>query len=401
MVRSRVKELKELLVNSFGDDIEIVKEQYKMLAPPGEHFGSIMLSLDVTIEKDNKRQVVNLVAKLLPINQMLRKLFNVEETFKMEINAYLDTIPALEAFQDEYHIPPSQKLDIFPKCFGARVNLDENHNNIDEDAAIILENLITQGYIVEDRLKGFDLQQTQLLLKDLAKYHAVTIALKLLKPKVFEEKVYPSIIVKIVPRFVPQSFLDCIIEHSDEEDLKPYQERLKKLLEKSLDEGPANPFFATAIHRDYWVNNILILKDSNGNPIKTRMVDLQTLTLDSIARDILFLLFLSVQNEVLDHHYEDLLKFYHSVFIKSLSPFGVDLDLFSWEAFMKEMDDIAPREAFHIFQMIKPVFTEKNKITRSLEDFDEKEWEKKDLLSNAYKDKLKYTILNFAKRNWF
>lgn len=190
MVRSKVKNLRKLLQNTLGDDFEIVSESYTMLTPPGEHYGSIMLAVDVTVKKDTgKEEVLNLVAKIVPANQMLRVAFNIGVTFKKEVLAYIDTVPALKQLQKEHNVPKSRLLDIFPKCYGARIALDENGNAVDDDAAIVFENLKIQGYLMEDRLKGFDLPHAKMIVQDLARFHSVAIALRLLKPKVFEEKV--------------------------------------------------------------------------------------------------------------------------------------------------------------------------------------------------------------------
>lgn len=191
-MRSKVRNLKKLLKSSssLDDDFEIVSENYTMLTPPGEHYGSIMLAVDVTIRKDSgKQEDLNLVAKIVPANQMLRVAFNTGVTFKKEVLAYLDVVPALEQLQKEYNVPRSRFLDIFPKCYGARIALDQNGNTVDDDAAIVFDNLKIQGYVMEDRLKGFDLAHAKMIVQDLAKFHAVPIALRLLKPEVFEEKV--------------------------------------------------------------------------------------------------------------------------------------------------------------------------------------------------------------------
>ncbi|KAK9755039.1 Ecdysteroid kinase-like family [Popillia japonica] len=169
-----------------------------MLTAPGDHYGSIMQSLDVTIKRSSqeKEELLRLVAKLIPASELLRAMFDIQVTFKKEVSAYLDAIPALIDFQREYNVAEDRILDIFPKCYGARINLNNNNGDVDDDAAIILENLKCQGlenlkcqgYETGDRFVGFDYAHAELIVKDLAKFHAIPIAMQKLKPKEFKRK---------------------------------------------------------------------------------------------------------------------------------------------------------------------------------------------------------------------
>lgn len=82
-------------------------------------------------------------------------------------------------------------MDIFAKSYGGRLNLVADNNLVDKNAVIILENLKIQGYIVEDRFQGLNLQASEMVIIELAKFHATVIAIKKLQPKTFEEKIMP------------------------------------------------------------------------------------------------------------------------------------------------------------------------------------------------------------------
>lgn len=408
MARSRVKKLKDLLTNSFGDDFEIVEEHYKMLTAPGEHYGSIMLAIDLVIRRSSSRkeEIVNVVAKLIPTSQMLRDVFNISVTFKKEVSAYVDAIPELIHLQREYGVPESDILDMFPDCYGARISLNENNNTVDENAAIIFENLKTKGYIMEDRMIGFDFQHSKLILTELAKFHATGLALRLLKPQVFKNKINPSIENAPSLALLPKNFRDCIFQYIPFiPELQPLLPRLKSFMEgafKNLQSNPLAPpsSFTTIIHSDYWVNNTMILRDKNRNPIKNKMVDLQLLRLGSAVQDLIFFLFTSVINSTLDKSYDELIRIYYGEFRRNLEFYNIDLDQFSWKSFLKEIQEIGRYEAFHILIMLKPILTERNQIKHSLEDFDEGDWDKNDLLGRSYMEKLKDTVFALLKHNF-
>lgn len=408
MVRSKIKDLKSVLATTLGDDFEILEEKTALLTAPGEHYGSIMLALDVTIKRSDRKEeeVLNLVAKLLPANEMLRVAFNVSVTFKKEVIAYLESIPTLVAFQKEYGVPETRILDIFPKCYGARVSVAQNE--VDDDAVLIFENLKKQGYATDDRMRGFDYEDVKVILEGLAKFHAIPIALRLLRPEVFQKKIAPSCVknsgLEQLPPEVGAAFHNAIMENALLiPELQPYIERVRKIVDANalaFAKPPPNETFATMVHSDYWVSNTMMLRDANGKPLKNKMVDLQLMQYSSPIRDLVFFLFTSVINTVLDQHCDEFIRFYYDAFVENLRDFDVDLRRFSWDEFNKELEEVAPTEVYHILVMLKPIFTEREKIQHSPEEFQDSDWSRKDLLGPEHKRKLRDTVISLAKRNW-
>jgi len=403
-----VRDLQGLLSEAFGEEIEVIEQKSRFLTPPGEHYGSLMLALDVTVNKAGKEEVLNLVAKLLPASEMLRLAFDCGVTFKKEIDAYTKTIPALIKFQREHNVPENKILDIFPKCYGARMSIKEEA--VDDDAVLIFENLKVQGYETGDRFVGFDLEHAEMIVKDLAKFHAVPIAMRVLNPNDFKEYVGPCIVpnngIETLPDDVAGAFTDSIIEVGKTiPELEPYLEKVTKIVLESNDDmkneniPEINTPFATAVHSDYWVNNTMVLRDENGKPLKNKIVDLQIMQYGSAMRDLIFFLFTSVINSVLEENYEKLIRLYHNTFIDYLKDFKIDLEPYSWENFLAEIEDVAPKEFHHVAFMLKPIFTEKGKIN-SLLEFQPSDWGRRDLIGPAHRQKLKDTILAFAKRDW-
>lgn len=406
MVRSKIRNLKSVLSSSLGDDFDILEERTSFLTAPGEHYGSVMLRLDVTIKRpDRKEEVLNLVAKLLPANEMLRIAFNVSVTFKKEVFAYLESIPTLIAFQREYKVPENRILDIFPKCYGARISLDKTE--VDDDAILIFENLKTQGYATDDRMVGFDFDDCKVILEGLAKFHAIPIALRMIRPDVFRKKIMPRLQkntgLEQLPPEVGAAFHNAIMENAVLiPELQPYLDRVRKVVDANalaFEKLPPNEPFATMVHADYWVSNTMMLRDENRKPLKNKMVDLQLMQYSSPVRDLVFFLFTSVINSVLDKHYDELIRLYYEAFIDNLRDFQIDLSPFSWEKFNKEFNEVAPTEVYHILVMLKPIFTEREKIQHSPEEFEDSDWSRKDLLGPAHKRKLRDTVISLARRN--
>lgn len=411
-VNSKVNDLEKLLVKHFREKIKILEENYSLLTAPGEHYGSVMLAIETTVKHENGLQEnLALVAKLLPANDLLRLAFDIYVTFKKEVVAYTQAIPGLLELQKDFNVPKHKYItNFFPKCYGARVSLDEDSNTVDEDGVLIFENLKMQGYKTEDRLVGVDCETAKIVVTDLAVIHSTAIALKLLRPDDFEEKIRPSLIqykgLEVLPPEVGQSFHDVIMETARNiDELQPYLSRLQKIVDyfavhPFVDRPPPTEPWGTIQHSDYWVSNTMLLRDASGKPLSNKMVDLQFLCYSTAPRDLIFFLFTSVINSVLDKNYDEFVSIYYNTFIECLRDYSLDTSQFSWESFQRELNVTAVNEMYHVLLLLKPICTEKDKILHNAEEFVEADWSRKDLLGPNHRRKLRDTVLAFVKHNW-
>lgn len=400
-----ISDLEKVLAGSFGTDWKLIKHSTKYLTAPGENYGSTILALDIVYEEKGQLKSENLVAKLCPPTDLLKEAFLTTVTFKKETDAYIHACPAIARFETEFQLPESKRLDVFAKCYGARIGLT-NNNNVDNDAIIILDNLKMQGYQVEDRMKGFDLETTKIILKDLARLQATIIAMRKLKPEWFNEEVLPCLETINNGGVMVDGFISAAITMASKiEECKPYLDKLKAMTDERNKYGgllfpvESNKNFYTIVHTDIWLNNILILRDEFGSPIKTRIIDFQLTDYGSPIRDLLFLMYSSVQIDVCDLYSDDLIQIYYQAFIECLVDYNCDVTDYSWELFHKELNDVAPQELYHLIFMLKPIFSEKGTI-ESLADIKISDFGKTDNLGKVYVEKLKQIVVAFAKKGW-
>ncbi|KAJ8945372.1 hypothetical protein NQ318_007018 [Aromia moschata] len=304
------------------------------LTGPGENYGSLIMRLEVKVadDKTKSEKDLDLVAKLLPPNELIRKLFNVQTTFRNESSLYSEIVPVLEEFQKQHGL---EVVDIFPKYYGSRISLDPDSDKVDDGAVLILENLNPKGYTTGDRRVGFDLDTARFILKNLAYFHAIPLALKLKNPALFEEKVKPHLTdFAFGDDLDTNGFLRDLYNVLEiDERCRPYFKKIEKLFRQTSLKVVHEPF-ATVLHNDFWVNNML-LKFENGRPVGIKMVDFQVIEYKCPCRDLLFFLFSSVQLEVLEDHLDEL----------------IDLEVFE-----KQLE-LAAKEAeyFHIVGMLFPI----------------------------------------------
>lgn len=205
------------------------------------------------------------------------------------------------------------------------------------------------GYLNAERDVLFDLNTSEVVLRDLAKFHGVSLALKIKNPEVFEKNLK-------------------VFFH----DYKPYAplvEELHPVIEKVLMEDPEceklvpkiTPWgkkhfvhrqpFAGICHDDMWLSNTMQLcKD--GKVVKNKLIDFQFFTYRSVVADLLFLLLTSVQETVLAENLERLLKYYHFHLLNTLKECNCSTDGFQYRKFMEELKIEAEIEIGHSLQFI-------------------------------------------------
>lgn len=219
---------------------------------------------------------------------------------------------------------------------------------------LVYNKLCFLGYINVDRFKGCDISTAKLILKSMAEFHVVPIAIKLKEPHVFESKIKPYFSCfhpkSKIPTVPSTGMMDILCE---KEEFKSLYSKVKKSLLKIYEfaENFREPFFTLA-HRDLWVNNILV-KFENNHPINVKIIDFQKYSYDSPAKDLIYFLVTSIPLTLLKDHFDDLLEYYHMCFIEQLDTFNCDVSPFSFDEFMKEVGLSIEEELGHtLFMML-------------------------------------------------
>lgn len=405
----KLLELEKPLSKFYGDEITILEKTSKVCTEPGEHYGSVILAVDLKIKLGSGEiKTLNLVSKVQPVNELLKIAFDVNLTFKKEVFTYNETIPALLEFQKQYNFPEEKLLNIFPKCYCARLSLDKDE--VDENALLLFENLKLKGYSSVDRLTGCNLEEILFVVKYLAIFHAVPLAMKKLNVETFIEKVGPTFpqhsgVEQLDPE-IGLSYHNTIMEVASTcPELEPYLNRIEvvvKAAEKQsyLIKPPPSEDFGTLIHSDLWTSNFMLARDDDGKLEKFALLDYQMLSYNSPIRDLVFLLFTSVQSEILKEHIDEIIKVYYDSFVDTLKGFNIDLTPYSWSCFMKELNEVAPLEVYHILFMLKVIFVEKGKVTNTIDKFEISDWTRKDLLGKNHQKKLIDIVVLLASKNW-
>ncbi|ENN74586.1 hypothetical protein HUJ04_004707 [Dendroctonus ponderosae] len=341
-----IPKLEELLKPTLHG--KIVKQEVTPLTSFGENFGSEILKVDVTVEENGKQRQVHGVGKLIPSSEVQLEIFNTQVTFKNEIGFYADIVPAMQEFQREHGVAPTE---YFPEMYGARISLDPQSKAVDLNAILLLENLKVKGFFTVDKYKGFDVDSTKTVLRALANFQATTVALRKKKPDVFSSKVQPYLAEWTAPAFPEPLNVEPILKENPNTAylaIKAQNAISKKRIKKIREP------WACVTHNDLWVNNVMV-RESNGMIHDIKFVDFQVIDYASPVCDLIFFLFSSVPNSVLRYHFDKLLQYYYKEFINTLSLYKVNTKEFSFESFEEELRLEGCYQVNHSIFMLFPI----------------------------------------------
>ncbi|KAJ9592875.1 hypothetical protein L9F63_015453 [Diploptera punctata] len=419
-VELKKEDLQKLLSQKLGSDLIVEKFSIARLTKPGDNYGSTILAVEVYYfnQKDNYLHKLPIVAKLVPESPFLRKVFNIEITFNKEVRAYTLVAPEFHKLQKEKGITEHKMLDVFSKYYGSRSNKQDDINmDADESAVLLMENLKLSGYEVRDRRKGLNLEHMELAVRKLAQFHALGIALKLLKPNHLNDS-----ILKTCERFdllgpddeesnekwatAPRGYLKDIPEAVPHLDKIENLMRIDMQMKKERKDFPVREPFATIVHNDFWVNNMLFKYDESNShmdkekssPSGIKFVDFQVTVYASPVKDLLFLLFSSSEDGLLEKRYDYFINLYHKEFIGILAKMGCDIEPFTYKHFLNEVNICGPEEFAHILFMLNPICADPSDIKDMSNMTQDSILEHK--VGKAYVNKARYFIKKFVAHGW-
>lgn len=143
---TEIENLQELMTQFVGSSKKIVHSDITNLTSPGENLLSVVLKVDLTIrdEETGKDENLHGVAKCIHSNVVHHIVRQFEKKFyTRELNWYTKIVPALQDFVKERELGGC--FDLFPRLIAYRANLLGETVEVDENAVLLMENLIASG----------------------------------------------------------------------------------------------------------------------------------------------------------------------------------------------------------------------------------------------------------------
>ncbi|KAK9730814.1 Ecdysteroid kinase-like family [Popillia japonica] len=278
----------------------------------------------------------HIIVKSIPESQVRAKSFRSDDFFKSEIYFYNQIWPKLDAFQKSKQLP--NICDSIPRCFATYSDGKRDF--------IALENLSFQEFKALDRSSsGLDLDTTLFILRNFARFHALSVAYREQYPNEFQkwdDNLQETYFAEKFRDWYSGTFEKCcnIVKDVAEKDLPPnYLRKLEEMTSQDLFGiigkllKKRTPLSAVT-HGDCWPPNFL-MQQKNGAK-KLAFIDFQLCRVASLTTDILFLLYTCVDTAVLKKDWDLILKDYHENFVKALKDLGSKLDI-TFDMFTEEV----------------------------------------------------------------
>lgn len=407
-----IRNLKEFLEPVLEPGVKVLGYKSSFLTAPGDNYGSTMLALtvDVTSATGDELEQLPLVAKMRPTSEEFLEIFQIDVTFVKEAAVYSQIVPAMIKLQQEMGLPDEETIDVFCRCYNTRVSLDPDSDKVDADGVMLFENLKLAGFITEDRRKGFTRELAEFILKKLAQFHAIPIALRLLKPEVFKSSVQKFLVKIDIDAGLSEQTIQRMLTVI-EADLKKAgvrEQLIKRLLERVDDcrKRQANLVsdevnqYCSMLHNDLWVNNMMIKYGDTGKPTGLKFVDFQLIQMDSLVRDILFFLLTSVSDANLAHSTDHYFNVYFEGLRFHLARLKCpNMSQFTYQSFLEEINRVAPRELYHIVAMLRVVLAKKESIPEHSE-LDAELFCNDNLVEEDYYRKLLLVVTIYDQQGW-
>lgn len=186
---------------------------------PGDGFASELFRITICEHKSDKK--LNLVCKIAPENKKYREEFFSNTTFQNEADFYTKHMPKLAKFQQDRNLSEHNQFQGYPKCYGTII--DEENDRY----AIVLEDLRPFGFKMWDKSKPVPVANARLTMRELGKFHGLSLAMKDQCPDEFAE-------MKQIQNIFREAFQSEKLVGMFEKDLNRTVELLKKEEHKTI-----------------------------------------------------------------------------------------------------------------------------------------------------------------------
>ncbi|XP_019872300.2 uncharacterized protein LOC109600574 [Aethina tumida] len=330
-----------------NDDIKIVS--YKILPHVNCHgFLSEHLSIQVKLQRNGEDEITKhrYFARRFPTNIL-------KASFAKDVNSFGREISMFEVALRKFCATiPKYENDFAPKFYLGR-----------KDDLIVLEDLSIKGYTIAKKpnLNLLDLDHIRVVLKTLAKFHSGSLAYEEIKSKElnrnfslledfnFElnEPLFSKTEGHLGKKYLLAS-MDGLMGTIQEVpkncvSTRELKDKMWKLFYDAFEVmQPQKKFRNVLCHGDLWPRNFLY-KYENDLPTFCKLVDFQLLRYFPPAHDVLLLIFLTTNKEMRQHHFHNLLRYYHNCLKEEMAKYGYDIKrILSFDEFKVSVHHLLP-----------------------------------------------------------
>ncbi|XP_046749906.1 uncharacterized protein LOC124413403 [Diprion similis] len=348
------------------ESIEVFGITVKPATAKGDNCTSDMHRVSVEFSRGQKdrriQEMRSIIVKVAP-QDLREKLIESMGIFDIELSMMSTTLPKMQEILGTFFTEP----------LGARCL----YHQIEKPTHIVIEDLTPKGFKMAHRRLGLDLSHSVLVVRNLARFHASSIALREKDLKAIDKykkgifhKDHPIEIRKLLNANVRS----LAKETANWSELNPrIPEKLLKLFDVMYEKACEVTLyreddFNVLNHGDLWVNNVMFRYDNDQKPVDHIFVDFQFCHWGSPTEDLLFFFGSSLSDDVRVQHRDSLIREYQATLTTTISKLKCKTEPLSFE----NLQALLERRAFYeviasITKLASVVFEEGEEF-----DFEEK-----------------------------
>ncbi|OWR43367.1 ecdysteroid 22-kinase [Danaus plexippus plexippus] len=271
--------------------------------------------------------------------------------FEMEYFFYDKLLRKYKLLEDKNNILPEHRL-VTPKFY---YGSDEYLKEI-----LVLEDLTAKGFVTNDNLNFIDWEYASKSLENLAKFHALSIALS-------EDDLEGFQNFTILSSNIDSTGIESIIEYAFSSALQVVKEEnrslLKRIFVQLFKRNDKNKYYmphsrAFIIHCNYRPSNLMHRK-LDGH-LEVIAVNYQMLSLGNPIVDIVYLIFIGSNKKFRDKYLKRCLEHYYAELCKALIRFGLDpAGIYPREDFDNEVEQVLPLGLYQSLCSFMTLFVDK------------------------------------------
>ncbi|KAG7309487.1 hypothetical protein JYU34_005458 [Plutella xylostella] len=293
----------------------------------------------------------SIIYKCLPESTLRREAFKSDELFCNEVAFYNKIWPTLSKFQHQWSYKLKFPFKSIPKCYLAQNDL------------VILKDLKELGFVMPDRRKGLSIEQCYFVMKHLAQFHALSLAMKYYNPEGFYELLNIQDGISEVffvaenedyyKNYYREAAVNAVAmveeELENSEDKDTYISKFKEFcnedqfFQNMVDLVTPKEHLAVITHGDCWTNNLLF-RYVDGDIAEMYLVDFQLARYASPTLDLASLMYLCLDRTQRKEHLTSLLEYYTEQLHQRLLELSDDESVFSGALNKKALWDLVQSE---------------------------------------------------------
>ncbi|XP_077291151.1 uncharacterized protein LOC143914723 [Arctopsyche grandis] len=342
---------------------------------------------------------ISIIVKCALDAKLIRDNFPVEILYQREIHAYSKMLPILYSLQNECHLPNKEKF-YFAKYYDSITEIEKE--------TLFIGDLAVEGYKMYNRQKPFDRQHLELVVKNLARFHATSFVLKQKNPTLFDQfsqkvgrKMEYGDNIGMFMEIAKKKCFDTIESAEIRQRVEANLEDFMGKFDGYLDYKTAEPYNAIC-HGDCWINNFLF-KYEGDKVTDMKFIDWQVVRLASPITDIAYVMFSSTDEQLRSNLYTSSLDLYYNTLDKNINMMGCNTaECYPLEVFKDQIKSTMPFGLISAILLLPTVLCNaEDTLDMDIkpEDVDQSVYENllskksKDRLNGVFRDMVSYGII--------